>query len=282
MTSGGVLSLSDLSGKWAGDENFPVASRLLRGDMRARVMAFYAFARTADDIADHPTLTQAEKLSLLDSLDLGLDGQGQTGVASILYSLLDGNHALLAHGKRLLQAFRRDAMESHCHSWADLAAYCRYSAVPVGRFMLDLHGECITDHSPADALCTALQILNHIQDCAQDYRQLGRVYIPLDWLYAQGLTPAVFAQDRAPENLLVVLELMREKVRGLLCQSRTLLPKIRDPRLACEIAIIQGLAECLCRRLEGADPLAFTPTLSPLATFWAVTQGLIRGLLRRS
>ena len=82
------------------------------------------------------------------------------------------------HALDLLEAFRRDVTKLRYRDWDDLMDYCRYSAMPVGRFVLDVHGESPDTWPANDALCAALQIINHLQDCAKDYRDLDRVYIP--------------------------------------------------------------------------------------------------------
>ena len=86
------------------------------------------------------------------------------------------------HAQDLLKAFRLDATKRRYKDWDDLIAYCAYSAMPVGRFVLDVHGESRATWPASDAICAALQINNHLQDCANDYRDLDRVYMPLDEL----------------------------------------------------------------------------------------------------
>ena len=90
------------------------------------------------------------------------------------------------HALDLLEAFRRDVTKLRYRDWDDLMDYCRYSAMPVGRFVLDVHGESRGIWPANDALCAALQVINHLQDCAKDYRELDRVYIPEDALAESG------------------------------------------------------------------------------------------------
>jgi len=159
------------SGKGAAQESFPVASWLLPPSKRADIMAFYRFARAADDIADHPSLPSDEKLRLLDQMEGRLPPAGAE------------------HTAALLIAFRQDASKARYADWGELMGYCQHSAAPVGRFLLDLFGEDRTLWSRSDALCAALQVLNHVQDCGKDYRALDRLYLPQDWLDADGVTP---------------------------------------------------------------------------------------------
>ncbi len=172
------------SGKDRGDENFPVGSLLIRRDLRAHVHAFYAFARNADDIADSDALPAAEKIARLDAMEDVLLGRRDTGSPSAmrLRASLAETGVASCHSTDLLIAFRRDATKLRYANWDELCDYCRYSAMPVGRHVLDLHGEDRATYAPSDALCTALQVLNHLQDCAKDLAALDRCYLPLDLL----------------------------------------------------------------------------------------------------
>lgn len=182
------------SGKGHRNENFPVASRLVRPELRAPVLAFYRFARAADDVADHATAGADEKMEQLARMESALRGAaGANADGEALHAVLQARGLTDQHALDLLEAFRRDVTKRRYADWADLMDYCRYSAAPVGRFVLDLHGEERTTWPLNDALCTALQVINHLQDCAKDYRAIDRVYIPLDALAAQGIGVEVLA-----------------------------------------------------------------------------------------
>ena len=130
------------SGKSHGDENFPVASLLLAPEYRKPILAFYHFARAADDVADHPSLAPHDKLALLDGLEAGLDGaSNKDAEAAELRAALAQRGLCDGHARALLQAFRQDATINRYHSWLELMDYCSFSAMPVGRFVLDVHGE---------------------------------------------------------------------------------------------------------------------------------------------
>jgi squalene synthase HpnC len=168
------------SGKGHRDENFPVASRLVAAKYRAPILAFYRFARVADDVADHPDLPPPQKLALLDSLEASLVGASRSepeGVA--LRGALAERKLTPRHALDLLKAFRLDVTKSRYETWDELIGYCRYSAMPVGRLVLDVHGESQATWRASDSICAALQINNHLQDCGKDYRDLDRVYLPL-------------------------------------------------------------------------------------------------------
>ena len=244
------------SGKGHRDENFPVASFLIQPRHRATILAFYRFARTADDVADHPHASAEEKLGLLEAMRSSLAGESDVSKESAaLRRVLLARRLSLQHGFDLLEAFRRDATISRYASWDALMDYCRYSAMPVGRFVLDVHGESKSTWPASDALCAALQVINHLQDCGRDYRGLGRVYIPLDELEGAGVDVAALAGERASAALKSVIQSLAGRTATLLRQAKSLSPQIRDLRLALEVGIIQRLAEDLVQRLQQRDPL---------------------------
>jgi squalene synthase HpnC len=245
------------SGKGRGDENFPVASRLIHPRHRAPILAFYEFVRTADDIADHPTLAPDQKLALLERLEatlLGRNDDDPSGVA--LRAQLAARALPPRHAQDLLTAFRMDVTKLRYRDWEDLIGYCSYSAMPVGRFVLDVHGESRATWPANDALCAALQIINHLQDCGKDFRNLDRVYIPLDALAEHGASVGQLAADRAPPELLgCIRKLARRTADTLLRDSTRFSPNIEDTRLALEVAVIQTWAEWHIRLLMSRDPL---------------------------
>jgi squalene synthase HpnC len=245
------------SGKGHRDENFPVASFLIRARHRPVILAFYRFARTADDVADHSTAEPAEKLRLLDAMRGGLVGEtaGSPEATALRHTLLERNLPE-QHPLDLLEAFRRDVTKLRYTDWDDLMDYCRYSAMPVGRFVLDVHGEARGTWPASDALCSALQIINHLQDCAKDYRELDRIYIPLDALHRHGIGPEVLSEHTAGSALRNVLDDLLDRVSLLLDEARPFSSQITDRRLALEVAVIQKLAEDLTRRLRALDPLS--------------------------
>src|SRR5204862_1902462 len=173
---------------------------------RPIVHAFYHFARAADDVADHPAAPADEKLRLLEDMRASLAGESeQSSEAISLRSRLNERGLTLQHGFDLLEAFRRDVAKLRYTDWTDLMDYCRYSAMPVGRFVLDVHGESKETWPASDALCAALQVINHLQDCAKDYRELNRVYIPEPMLAAAGIGVEALAQNKANPALVGVI-----------------------------------------------------------------------------
>jgi hydroxysqualene synthase len=265
------------SGKGRGDENFPVGSWLIRRDLRAHVHAFYRFARNADDIADNPTLAAADKLHRLDRMAAILDGDpgGDSPAASAMRKSLALTGVTTQHCHDVLQAFRQDATKLRYRDWDDLMEYCRYSAAPVGRQLLDLHGESRATWPASDALCAALQVLNHLQDCAADYRALDRVYLPLADLDAAGCAVAMLDAPAASPGLRLVLDTLLERTEALITIARDLPPRVAARGLRWESAVIVGLAARLARRLRRGDPLARRVKLAPSDFAAAFAAGIL-------
>jgi len=253
-----MSSVAELqSGKGHSDENFPVASFLIAPKNRAPVMAFYKFVRAADDVADSATSTAEEKLRLLEQMRQSLTGEGNAvpeGVA--LRAILTARGLSNVHALDLLEAFRRDCTKLRYRDWDDLIDYCRYSAMPVGRFVLDVHGETENLWPANDALCAALQVINHLQDCAKDYRELNRVYIPEPLLAGAGIGVEALGQDKANPALAGVISGLARKNAELLEISRPFAAAIKDGRLSLEVDLIQTLADDLNTMLIKRDPLS--------------------------
>ena len=245
------------SGKTHRDENFPVASRLIAPHHRGIVLAFYRFVREADDIADHAEASTDQKLRLLEQMRLSLVGESDSVASGIkLRKLLLQRGLLPVHALDLLEAFRRDVTKLRYRDWDDLINYCSVSAMPVGRFVLDVHGESRAVWRCNDALCAALQIINHLQDCGADYANLNRVYIPLDAFAAQGLAPDALSQRPASAELRDVFRSIAARNQVLLEQAAPFAGSIRDRRLSLEVGVIHRLAVDLNRRLLTRDPLS--------------------------
>jgi squalene synthase HpnC len=253
-----MSSVAELqSGKGHSDENFPVASFLIAPKNRAPVMAFYRFVRAADDVADSPTAAPEEKLRLLEQMRQSLTGESNAvpeGVA--LRAILAERGLSNVHALDLLEAFRRDCTKLRYRDWDDLIDYCRYSAMPVGRFVLDVHGETETLWPANDALCAALQVINHLQDCAKDFSELNRVYIPEPLLAGAGIGVEALGQDKANPALAGVICGLARKNAELLEISRPFAAAIKDGRLSLEVDLIQTLADDLNTMLIDRDPLS--------------------------
>jgi squalene synthase HpnC len=271
------------SGKGSGDENFPVASWLIAPRYRRPIMAFYEFVRIADDIADHATLPEHDKLAHLDRLEaslLGRDDHNGSGVT--LRTALAERNMSPQHAQDLLKAFRQDVTKRRYAEWDELIDYCRHSAMPVGRFVLDVHGESRSTWPASDNVCAVLQIINHLQDCVKDYRALDRVYIPVDALKAAGTSVAALDAPRATPQLLGCLHGLATRTGALLEQGSHLPAQINDRRLAAEISAIVALARHFVQLLQTRDPLSENVRLGKLrvAAFGAL--GAAQGLFART
>lgn len=260
-------------------ENFPVGSWLVAAPLRPVVHAFYTFARQADDISDDPQLAAEEKVRRLDAMDAELQGGPGDGPASAVRVLLAERGVPVAHCRELLVAFKRDATKLRTADWPDLMDYCRYSASPVGRFLLDLHGESRDTWAASDALCNALQVLNHLQDCRDDYLALDRVYLPLDSFAAAGAQVEELRGERAGPALRRVLDMAVENTRPLVQAARALPGGIKSGGLRREAAVIVAIAERLLERLARRDPLAERVELGKAGLLAAFLAGLGRTLI---
>jgi squalene synthase HpnC len=270
------------SGKGHRDENFPVASFLIRPRHRGPILAFYNFVRTADDIADHATLGAGEKLKLLDRLEAGLLGaSAEDEVAVRLKAALAERNLAPKHAQDLIAAFRLDVTKLRYRDWDDLISYCSLSAMPVGRFVCDVHGESRAVWPANDALCAALQIINHLQDCKEDYLNLDRVYIPQDALSASGATVEALGAERATPALLDCLHKLAARTGQLLGESGDFALAINDTRLALEVAVINTLAHRLTGLLEARDPLRDKVHLALPAVAGLTLIGILHGASRR-
>jgi squalene synthase HpnC len=252
-----MTTASDLaSGKGHTDENFPVASVLIHPRHRPAILAYYRFARAADDISDNAAAGAEEKLRLLDQMQKSLSGADDVVPEAVALRKIAAELNLTTqHASDLLEAFRRDVVKLRYASWDELMDYCRYSAIPVGRFALDVHGENHDTWPTSDALCAALQVINHLQDCGKDYRSLNRVYIPLDVMSAANVTPEALGEPKSSPALLAIVRQLANRTTELLAKSKPLADQIADTRLALEVAVIQRLAESLNNGLLKRDPL---------------------------
>jgi squalene synthase HpnC len=259
-----VADVEAWSGKDRGDENFPVGSWLISARLRAHVHAFYAFARNADDIADSPELAPEDKVARLDLMEAVLLGRIESGSPSAarLRQSLAETGVTPRHSCDLLVAFRRDATKLRYASWDELLDYCRYSAMPVGRHVLELHGESRETFAPSDALCSALQVLNHLQDCVRDLSDIDRCYLPLDMMAAHGASLEDLCKASATPGLRLVMDDLLAQCEALNDTATELPRRTRDRRLRLETAVIVGLSQRLAARLRRDDPVAGRVKLS--------------------
>ena len=279
-----MSSASELrSGKTHRDENFPVASWIIHPRHRALILAFYNFVRTADDIADHASLGERQKLDFLDLLEAELLGQGDSQPEAVnLRRALAERSMPPRHALDVLIAFRMDVTKLRYENWDELMHYCRYSAMPVGRFMLDVHGESTSTWAASDALCAGLQINNHLQDCGSDYKNLNRVYLPRDALTLAGASVEALGHGRASPELLRCLHSLAARTQALLEESKSLSAEVKDFRLGLEISVIQAFADKIVRLLKVRDPLSERVHLGPIELLAYSLNGIASEMGRRA
>ena len=255
-----ATSMETPSSKAATDENFPVGSWLLPARLRPHIATFYAYARAIDDIADNPHLEPADKIERLDGFAKAVSGVDTTDPAfrkaHDIRRSLTATQVTHRHCIDLTRAFKLDATKLRYHDWDDLIGYCNLSAAPVGRYLVDLHGESATTYPACDALCNALQVLNHLQDCQDDYEKLNRVYLPQNWMTEAGIGAEVLSDKRSTTALRRVLDRCLEATDDLLTLVDHLPDRFRNLRFAMETAVIVAIAKKLSAELRRRDPLA--------------------------
>ena len=201
-------------------ENFPVASRLLPRSLRQPITAIYAFARTADDFADESDVDDADRLARLDDWRDRIREPRPDETDPILIAVEDvitRHHLPRQPFLDLLSAFRQDVNQKRYPDFATLHDYCRRSANPVGRLLLHLAGEASEPNlRDSDRICTALQLINFLQDLEQDYSELGRIYLPRDEMRAADVEESHFAERRSDAA-------MRRLVARQIVRARTFL-----------------------------------------------------------
>jgi squalene synthase HpnC len=269
------------SGKGAKDENFPVGSFLLPRRLRPHVATFYAFARAIDDIADDEELPPEEKIARLKGMDRVLNGDPEltTGYekAIALRQSMTETGVSTVHGSDLIAAFILDCRKLRYHSWSELIDYCALSANPVGRYLLDLHGEERSAYRYSDALCTVLQITNHLQDCGEDRARLDRVYMIEPWIIEEGGGIRDLDAGISSAALDRVKHRMLDGCDRLAAEMRKLPSALKSKHLAMESAVIVRLADRLLEILRKGDPLARRVALTKIDFAKAGAAGAITG-----
>ena len=284
MTAPSSDAIETPTGKGAGDENFPVGSFLLPRALRPHVATFYTLARATDDIADNGDLSAEEKLSRLDRFEQALSVEnGDDPAVDKSYAVARSSRETgvpVRHSVDLIHAFKQDATKLRYDDWDDLMGYCNLSASPVGRFLLDLHGEDNAHYAYSDPLCNVLQVLNHLQDLKDDYRALDRVYLPGDWMTANDVSVQDLSADQASRGLRNVIDRCLDGCDALMMDARRLPGVLRSRRLAMESAVIVRLADQLSHLLRQRDPIAGRVALSKADFLSCGIRGMFAGLFR--
>ena len=269
-----------MSGKSYSDENFPVASFLMTKKIRSIVRVFYFFARMADDIADHQKLSSNQKKKILLFFDNAISKSKKTN-NKILDKMI-AKFKELPSGKKysrnLLKAFMMDASNKKYKNWNDLLYYCKFSANPVGRFVIDAVNErknIEKIYEASDSLCTALQIINHIQDCKKDFKELNRVYIPESFFKKYSLDKKILRKSKSEENFKRLKIEIIDNVLTSLRKTKLGLLEIQSWRLRKETLIILNIAKRLCNLLKIKDPLEKQIKLSRIDFIFCFFKGIM-------
>ena len=269
-----------MSGKSYSDENFPVASFLMTKKIRSIVRVFYFFARMADDIADHQKLSSNQKKKILLFFDNAISKSKKTN-NKVLDKMI-ARFKELPSGKKysrnLLKAFMMDASNKKYKNWNDLLYYCKFSANPVGRFVIDAVNErknIEKIYEASDSLCTALQIINHIQDCKKDFKELNRVYIPESFFKKYSVDKKILRKCKSIENFERLKIEIVDNVLVSLRKTKLGLREIQSWRLRKETLIILNIAKRLCNLLKINDPLEKQIKLSRIDFIFCFFKGIM-------
>lgn len=238
-------------------ENFPVAAFFFSAPLRQTITDYYNFARFCDDIADSKTLSKKQKLQRLnDAEKVLLTGDGSLYPAQRLRETFLAEKLNFSLATDLLTAFRRDAENIKYETWGQLLDYCKYSAAPVGRFMLALHDENPSTYLPATALCSVLQITNHIQDLKDDAAMLKRIYLPKELLGQHKVKLKDLTAENCSKNLKFLINDVLLRCDGLLKDARILPEIIKSRRLKFYTAVTLSLTDSLIAKLKAGDVLS--------------------------
>lgn len=248
-------------------ENFPTASIFLNREQRKATAAIYAFARVADDIADEGSVDATTRLQQLDDHAQKLTAiyQGQGSHDPIFIALADTvKHFDLPKQTfvDLLTAFRMDIEKQRYANIAKLLDYCRYSANPIGELVLRLHG-CYTPQNKqlSDRVCTALQLINFVQDIDEDYRQRNRIYVPLDEMHRHAVTEDMLKNQDTSAPLANLVQDQLERAQRLLLDGVGLVDNLSGKlRLVIALTISSGLK--MCDKLHSRPNCFIRPTLN--------------------
>lgn len=261
-------------------ENFPVASRLLPKHLRQPIAVIYAFARRADDFADEGNLSNEERMAALtdfsNKLDLIEQGKGVEDTTFIALADVIKQHQLpisLFHD--LLTAFKMDVTKARYANFGEVMEYCRYSANPVGRLLLHLNKATSPQNlGYSDAVCSALQLTNFLQDISQDLEESDRIYIPLDEMAQFGVSEEDIRNKLTNPATRKLIEFQIRRTVKLM-QSGAPLGKVLKGRMGLELRMtIMGGSRILYRLNQQYDDVFSRPRLSKWDIGWVIWKAI--------
>lgn len=261
-------------------ENFPVASVILPARLRKPIRAIYAFARSADDIADEGNASTEQRLADLrhyhDCLDALERGEPVSHPIFVELGQAIRDHALPYQPFHdLLDAFGQDCSKTRYENFGEVMAYCRKSANPIGRLLLSLYN--VQDErqlAMSDGICSALQLINFLQDVALDYRK-GRIYLPQDEMARFGISERQIAEGRVDALWQQFMKTQIERARRMLAAGAPLGLALKG-RIGVEMRLIILGGERILHKLHESQGDMFNqrPKLA-----WADWLHMLRGAL---
>lgn len=261
-------------------ENFPVASVLLPRRLRQPIALIYAFARQADDFADEGNLVTEMRLALLDGYysELNRIAAGQQPESEffrLMCNMIKTHGLPLSPFYDLLDAFSQDVKKTRYANFGEVMNYCRRSANPIGRLLLHLYGQATARNiGYSDAVCSALQIINFLQDVAIDYRK-GRIYLPLDEMREYGIDEAQIARGDAGGRWWNFMQFQTERAQHLL-ESGASLGRALPGRIGLEMRMITAGGKTILRKLRNTQGDIFSQR--PQLTVWDWPAMLIKSV----
>lgn len=247
-------------------ENFPVASLLMPAQLRPAVKSIYAFARSADDLADEGDAAPHERLAALAAYEEELErienGRPRTALFLSLQETVTRHRLPLQPFRALLSAFRQDVTTTRYATIEALMDYCRRSANPVGTILLHLYGAADAQNlRDSDAICSALQLINFWQDVAIDW-QKKRIYLPQQDLDRFGVTQAHLEQAKVDDAWHALMRFEVARARGLMLSGAPLALRLPG-RIGWELRLVVQGGLRILERIEAAsyDVFHYRPQL---------------------
>ena len=262
-------------------ENFPVASLVLPRRLRRPITVIYAFARSADDLADEGDLTEQQRLQALQLYEADLERirRGEPVSNPIFIALQDVIHRhklSLTPFFDLLTAFKQDVSKKRYQDIGEVMDYCRRSANPIGRLLLQLFGQDTPRNiSLSDGVCSALQLINFLQDIHQDYAENGRIYIPVDEMQRFRVTEMHIRAKLNDASMNQLVQHQVERARKML-KAGAPLGKLLPGRLGFELRlIIYGGTRILFRLHEQKHDNFTRPRLRLVDKAWVIWRSIL-------
>ncbi len=260
-------------------ENFPVASWLVPRRLRQPVAAIYAFARTADDLADEGSNDSQQRLEQLQHYRQQLQSLDRQ-TTPIFVALNDTHQRFnlpLSLFDDLLTAFIQDVYKTRYQTRSEVLDYCRHSANPVGRLMLHLY-DAASEHnlSQSDAICTSLQLINFLQDIEQDYQENNRIYIPIETMQDFGLNETWISERITNTQVRELITMLIDQARTLMLSGAPLAWRLQG-RFGLEIRFIVAGGLCILNKLTAQQDDVFSrPRLNRSDKWWMLRTAFSR------